>query len=64
MLYQIGYFTRAALANVGSIVWLLLNTIEEMGDNIRRGRLPFRVRAFFAQTERTGVGSVPLVLLV
>src|SRR5438270_1303214 len=35
-----------------------------MGDNVRRGRLPFRVSAFFAQTDRTGVGSVPLVLVV
>src|ERR1700726_4778576 len=35
-----------------------------MGDNVRRGRLPFRVSAFFAQTYRTGVGSVPLVLVV
>jgi phospholipid/cholesterol/gamma-HCH transport system permease protein len=64
LLYQIGYFTHAVLVIIGSIVWLLLNTIEEMVDNIRRGRLPFRLRAFFAQTERTGVDSVPLVLLV
>ncbi|MBV9492181.1 MAG: ABC transporter permease [Verrucomicrobia bacterium] len=64
MLFRIGYYTRAALVHIGSILWLLFNTIEEMGDNVRRGRLPFRVAAFFAQTDRTGVGSVPLVLLV
>ncbi len=52
------------MVHLGSILWLLFNTVEEMGDNLRRGRLPFRVSAFFAQTDRTGVGSVPLVLLV
>jgi len=31
---------------------------------VRRGRLPFRVSMLFAQTDRTGVGSVPLVLMV
>src|SRR5690349_16117294 len=64
LLYRIGYLTRVALIYVGSIFWLLINTLEEMGANIRRGRLPFRPTAFFAQTDRTGVGSVPLVLLV
>ncbi|HEY4784122.1 MAG TPA: ABC transporter permease, partial [Chthoniobacterales bacterium] len=64
MLYRIGYLTRIALIYVGSIFWLLINTLGEMGDNVRRGRLPFRVSAFFAQTDRTGVGSVPLVLVV
>jgi phospholipid/cholesterol/gamma-HCH transport system permease protein len=64
LLFQLGLFTRSALVHVGSIFWLLLNTLEEMGDNVRRGRLPFRWSMFFAQTERTGVGSVPLVMLV
>ncbi|HEY0793465.1 MAG TPA: ABC transporter permease [Chthoniobacterales bacterium] len=64
MLYQIGFYTRATLIHIGSIVWLFLNTIEEMVANIRRGRWPFRLAAFFAQTDRTGVGSVPLVMLV
>ena len=64
MLYRIGYLTRIALIYVGSIFWLLINTLGEIGDNVRRGRLPFRVSAFFAQTDRTGVGSVPLVLVV
>ena len=49
---------------MGSIFWLLLSTLEEVGDNVRRGRLPFRLSIFFAQTDRTGVGSVPLVLMV
>jgi phospholipid/cholesterol/gamma-HCH transport system permease protein len=64
LLYRIGFLTRNALVNLGSIVWLLLNTAEEMVDNVRRGRLPFKPSALFAQADRTAVGSVPLVLMV
>jgi phospholipid/cholesterol/gamma-HCH transport system permease protein len=64
LLYRIGFLTRNALVNLGSIVWLLLNTAEELADNIRRGRLPFRFSALFTQADRTAVGSVPLVLMV
>jgi phospholipid/cholesterol/gamma-HCH transport system permease protein len=52
------------LEYISSIFWLLLNTIEELGDNISRGRLPFRLSTLFEQTDRTGVGSIPLVLVV
>jgi phospholipid/cholesterol/gamma-HCH transport system permease protein len=64
LIYRIGYLTRRTLAYVGSVFWLLLNTLEEVSDNVRRGRLPFRLSMLFAQTDRTGVGSVPLVLMV
>jgi phospholipid/cholesterol/gamma-HCH transport system permease protein len=64
LLYRIGYLTGQTLAYVGSVFWLLLNTIEEVSDNVRRGRLPFRLSMLFAQTDRTGVGSIPLVLMV
>jgi len=55
---------RSALQQVSSIAWLLIHTVEEMGDHMRRGRLPFRASIFFDQADRTGVGSVPLVGLV
>jgi phospholipid/cholesterol/gamma-HCH transport system permease protein len=64
LFYRIGYYTREALIVVGSIFWLFLHTLEEMADNIRRGRLPFRIASLFAQTDRTGVGSIPLVATV
>jgi len=35
-----------------------------MGDNIMRGRFPFRMATFFEQTDRAGVGSIPLVSMV
>ena len=55
---------RSSLQQLSSIVWLFVHTLEEMGDRMVRGRLPFRPSIFFEQTERTGVGSIPLVALV
>ncbi|HEV7869017.1 MAG TPA: ABC transporter permease [Chthoniobacteraceae bacterium] len=55
---------RSALQHTGSVVWLLVHTIQEMGDTMLRGRFPFRVSMFFHQTDRAGVGSIPLVALV
>lgn len=45
-------------------MWLLVQTVEEMGDRVAHGRMPFRVAIFFHHTDRTGVGSIPLVSLV
>jgi phospholipid/cholesterol/gamma-HCH transport system permease protein len=55
---------RSALQQLSSVVWLLIHTIQEMGDHALRGRFPFRLSIFFEQTDRTGVGSIPLVALV
>lgn len=55
---------RNALAHVSSVVWLLIDTVQEMSDYVMRGRMPFRLRHFFEQTDRAGVGSVPLVAMV
>ncbi len=52
------------LAHIGSLTWLLIETVQETGEQIRRGRVPFRLRLFFAQADRVGPGSVPLVVLV
>src|ERR1700730_8085116 len=55
---------RSALEHLSSIVWLLIHTVEEMGDHMLRGRPPFRLSVFFEQADRAGVGSVPLVAMV
>jgi phospholipid/cholesterol/gamma-HCH transport system permease protein len=55
---------RSGLQHLSSIVWLLIQTAEEMGDHMARGRFPVRLSLFFEQTERAGVGSIPLVSLV
>jgi phospholipid/cholesterol/gamma-HCH transport system permease protein len=64
LLYRIGFLTRLVLSSVGSIFWFLLNTLEEIGDNLRRGRSPFRWSILLSQMDRTGVGSIPLVVMV
>ena len=52
------------LQHLSSVVWLLVQTVQEMGDHVIRRRFPFRLSSFFEQTERVGVGSIPLVALV
>lgn len=64
MIHQIGNQTRMFLQMVGSVVWLLIHTVSEMMENIGRGRLPFRAASLFEQTDRAGVGSVPLTAMV
>jgi phospholipid/cholesterol/gamma-HCH transport system permease protein len=55
---------RRVLQHLSSVVWLLIQTIQEMGDYVMRGRFPFRLAIFFQQTDRAGVGSIPLIALV
>jgi phospholipid/cholesterol/gamma-HCH transport system permease protein len=66
MIYMVQPFlaVRSVLQHLSSMVWLLVHTVQEMGDRVVRGRLPFRLSIFFEQTDRTGVGSLPLVALV
>src|SRR5258708_5908831 len=53
------------LFHLSSVVWLLIETVQEMGDHVFfRRRMPFRLDQFALQADRTGVGSVPLVALV
>ena len=60
----VGEKSRAALQEVGSMFWFIINTVAETLDRMRRGRVPFRAASFFRYTERAGVGSVPLVAMV
>lgn len=56
---------RTLLQHLSSVIWLLIETVQEMGDHmIFRRRFPFRVSQFIDQADRTGFGSVPLVALV
>ncbi|MEO7931939.1 MAG: ABC transporter permease [Chthoniobacterales bacterium] len=64
MISKIGNQTKSFLQTVGSVVWLLLNTVSEMMENITRGRAPFRAASLFEQTDRAGVGSIPLTAMV
>lgn len=55
---------RTFLQQTGSIVWMCIHTVGEMGDALARTCWPFRPTIFFQQMDRAGVGSVPLVTLV
>lgn len=55
---------RHMLQHLSSVVWLLVETVGETIEHVRRGRLPFRPSLFFQQTDRAGVGSIPLIALV
>ena len=56
---------RASLQHLSSVIWLLVDTVHEMGDHVYfRRRLPFRLEHFVEQADRTGFGSVPLVGMV
>lgn len=60
----LGHVSRRFLGEIGSLFWFIAQTVSEIFDNIRRGRAPFRAASFFSNTERAGVGSVPLVAMV
>ena len=64
MLGALGHKLRVFLARVSSIVWLLGDMFAEVGDSLARGRAPVRRAIFFQQTDRAGLGSVPLVAMV
>lgn len=60
----IGEASRSFLREVGGMFWFVAQTLDEIVDRIRSGRVPFRASSFFRHAERAGVGSVPLVGLV
>lgn len=64
MIGAIGRATRNTLIQLGSVYRLLLGMVNELGDQVARGRAPLRRTVLFEQTERVGVGSIPLVAMV
>jgi phospholipid/cholesterol/gamma-HCH transport system permease protein len=64
ILQGINNLTGNFLAEVGSMFWFIVNTVDEIIDRVRQGRVPFRAVSFFRHAERAGVDSVPLVGLV
>src|SRR6516225_2342080 len=55
---------RTFLREVGSVFWLIMNTLQETMERVQQGRTPFRAASFFRESVRAGVDSVPLVGLV
>ncbi len=55
---------RALLVGIGNLLAMAFQTFAETGDQLRRGRPVFRLAHFFAQTQRVGYRSIPLVAMV
>lgn len=61
---KLGAATLSLLQEVSSVVWMGRETVAEIGDRIAAKRAPFRLEDFFYQSNRVGVGSVPMVILL
>ncbi len=61
---KLGSFAISLLQELGSVTWMLGKTISEIGERISKHRTPFRLEDLFYQTNRVGVESVPMVVLL
>jgi phospholipid/cholesterol/gamma-HCH transport system permease protein len=64
MFAAVGRHTIAALRGLSGFGFFAVDTVAEIADHARRRRAPLQARLLFEQTQRVGVGSVPLVVLV
>lgn len=64
MISKLGAFTIAFLEELSSLAWMGRETVSEVGERIHARRSIFRLKDFFFQTNRVGVGSVPMVVLL
>jgi phospholipid/cholesterol/gamma-HCH transport system permease protein len=64
MISKLGAFSISCLQELSSLVWMVRETISEVLERISARRTPFRLEHFFYQTNRVGVGSVPMVILL
>jgi phospholipid/cholesterol/gamma-HCH transport system permease protein len=64
MISKLGAFTISFLEELSSLVWLARETVSELLERIAARRAPFHLEHFFYQTNRVGVGSVPMLILL
>lgn len=64
MISRIGALTVSFLQELSSLVWLTRETASELYERLAARRTPFRLEDFFFQTNRVGVGSVPMVVML
>lgn len=64
MISKLGALTISFLEDLSSLVWMGRETISELLERMRARRAPFRLEHFFFQTNRVGVGSVPMLVLL
>ncbi len=61
---RVGAGAIGFLQELSSLVWLARDTGAELMDRVAARRSPFRLADFFFQTNRVGVGSIPMVLML
>lgn len=61
---KVGTSSIAFVQELSSLFWLAKDTCAEIADRLVERRSPFRLTDFFFQTNRTGVGSLPMVLML
>jgi phospholipid/cholesterol/gamma-HCH transport system permease protein len=59
-----GRYTVSVLEELSSMVWFVIETMADITDRLQRRRMPFGLSHFFAQADRVGVSSIPLVAVV
>ena len=64
MISKLGALTISLLQEFSSMVWMVRETASEIMERIAKHRTPFRLEHFFYQSNRVGVGSVPMVILL
>ena len=64
MISKLGACTISLLQELSSLVWMGRETVSEIVERIAAHRAPFRLEHFFYQSNRVGVGSVPMVILL
>jgi hypothetical protein len=61
---KLGAFTISLLQELSSLVWMGRETMSEIAERIAKHRAPFCLEHFFYQSNRVGVGSVPMIILL
>lgn len=64
LVFRIGAWAIRFLEEISSLVGLIRDTFSESAERMAGKRAPFRMKHLFLQGYRSGVGSVPMVMLI
>jgi phospholipid/cholesterol/gamma-HCH transport system permease protein len=64
MISRVGIAAIAFLREISGLVWMIRESVSELGERVSLGKAPIRWSTFIEQAGRVGPGSVPLVVLV
>ncbi len=64
MISKLSTLTLSLLRELGGLVWMMRETVSEIGERTALHRAPFRRVDFFCESQRVGVGSIPMIVLL